>query len=146
MAVIIAPGTKYADEVLEHEFDDFRIGTEKGKRGPRVFQEFPKMVYKAGRNAVGKIEILEHQVVADEEEQRNLQSRGFSVTQEGALEGFQADDRELAKLAANRAYQERTMSDAARQEAQDYESSVDAHVAEIPEAPKKRGRPAKTVA
>jgi hypothetical protein len=144
MAVIVAPGTKYSEEVLKHEFDDFRIGTERGKRGPRVFQEFPKMVYKAGRNGVGKIEILEHFVVGDAHEQRNLESRGFCETQEGALEAFQAEDRDLAKLAANRAYQERTMSDAARAEAQAYELAQDDHVAEIPVAPKKRGRPAKT--
>lgn len=144
MPVVVAPGTRYADEVLKHEFDDVRIGTDRGKRGPRVYQEFPKMVYKAGRNDVGKIEILEHQVVETDLEESNLRSRGFVSTQEGALALFQRDDQDLAKLAANRAYQERTMSDAARKEAQDYESSVDEHVAEIPVTPKKRGRPAKT--
>lgn len=145
MSVIIAPGTKYADEVLKHEFDDFRIGAERGKRGPRVFQEFPKMVYKAGRNEVGKIEILERHVVQNADEERNLASRGFRGGQQEALDLCGAEARELAKLAANRAYQERTMSDAARAEAEAYEASVDEHVAEIPEAPKKkRGRPAKT--
>lgn len=144
MPVITAPGTKYAEEVLKHEFDDFRIGGERGRRGPRVFKEFPKMLYKAGRNDVGKVEILETHTVGDEDEQRNLQSRGFHVTQEAALEGFNAEARDLAKLAANRAYQERTMSDTARAEAQAYELSQDDHVAEIPEAPKKRGRPKKT--
>lgn len=144
MSVIIAPGTKYADELLKHEYDDFRIGTERGKRGPRVHQEFPKMLYKAGRNGVGKIEILEHHIVDDDQEQSNMESRGFRFGQQDALDLFVSEDRDLAKLAANRAYQERTMSDAARAEAQAYEASVDEHVAEIPVTPKKRGRPAKT--
>lgn len=145
MAVVVAPGTKYAEEVLKHEFDDFRIGTDRGKRGPRLFKEFPKMVYKAGRNEVGKVEVVERHIVHDEQEERNLQSRGFLATQQEALDLFQREDRDLAKLAANRAYQERTMSESARAEAQDYEASVDEHVAEIPVTPvKKRGRPAKT--
>lgn len=144
MSVIIAPGTKYADELLKHEYDDFRIGTERGKRGPRVHQEFPKMLYKAGRNGVGKIEILEHHIVDDDQEQSNMESRGFRFGQQDALDLFVSEDRDLAKLAANRAYQERTMSDAARAEAQAYEASVDEHVAEIPVTQKKRGRPAKT--
>lgn len=138
MPVIVAPGTKYADEVLKHEFDDFRIGTERGKRGPRVFKEFPKMVYKAGRNDVGKIEITERHVVGDEHEERNMQSRGFVATQEGALEAFNAEAKELATLAANRAYQERTMSESARAEAQAFEASSDDHVAVIPEKRKRR--------
>lgn len=144
MAVIVAPGTKYSDEVLKYEYDDFRIGSEKGKRGPRVFVAFPKMVYKAGRNAVGKIEILEHAIVETVDEERNLQSRGFMAGQAAALSVCESEALNLAKLAANRAYQERTMSDVARAEAETYERSQDEHVAEIPVTPKKRGRPAKT--
>ena len=140
MSVIVAPGTKYADEVLKHEFDDFRLGNDKGKRGPRVFKEYPKMLYKAGRNDVGKVEILTHHVVNDADEQRNMESRGFCDGQQAALDAFSVEAKDLAKLAANRAYQERTMSDAARAEAQAYEASSDDHVAEIPEAPKRKRR------
>lgn len=143
MSVVVVPGTPYAEEIRKWEYADFKIGDDPGLRGPRVYQEFPKMLYKAGRNERNQIALIGREIAEDAEHERRLNSRGFVFGPAEAIEEAERQEREVAKLAANRAYQERTMSESARAEAEAYDASVSGHVAEIPEAPKKRGRPRK---
>lgn len=140
MPVVIVPGTPHAAEVLKWEYDTFAIGDERGKRGPRLHVEYPKMLYKAGRNAKNQIDVIAHEIAGDADEEARLQSRGFHLGQQAALDAAERDEREVAKLAANRAFQDRKLSESAQAEAAAYEASVPEHVAEVPTA-KKRGRP-----
>lgn len=144
MPVVIVPGSAHATEVLKWEFADYRIGDDPGGRGPRVFVEFPKMLYLAGRNDRNQIAILKDFIVGDEDEQRRMESRGYRAAQEAALEAYEGHELEVAKLAANRAFHERTMSASARAEAAAVDDNTAGHVAEISETPiRRRGRQAK---
>jgi len=144
MPVVEIPGSPAALERLKFEYADFRIGDDCGQRGPRVFEEFPKAMYRAGRDAKHQIDILGMEVAGDSDEEAKLFGKGLRHRQEDALALAEANEREIAKLAANRAHHDRTLSEHAQAEARAYEESVPEHVAEIPETPiKRRGRPKK---
>lgn len=141
--VLITPHSPEGKERLKWEYEEFSLNGVRGQRGPRTFEEFPKMMSLAGRSDTGKIVITREQVAGDADEQARLESEGFRCGHDKAIEAHERREQSIAELAANRAFQERTMSDAARREAAEYEESEYGHVAEIPEAPKKRGRPRK---
>lgn len=145
MPVVEIPGSPAALERLKWEYADFRIGDDAGQRGPRVFEEFPKAMYRAGRNDKNQIDILGMEVAGDRDDEAKLFGKGLRHRQEDALALAEANEREMAKLAANRAFNDRKLSENAQKEAAEYEQSVPEHVAEIPEVPvKRRGRPRKT--
>lgn len=118
-----------------------------GGKGGFTPTEYPKMLYR-GESADGGPRIAEHKIVHDSLGESVALGQGWSVTQEGALEGVAARQLELAKAAANRAYNERWMSGKARAEAQAVDEATIAHLGEIPRTPiKKRvGRPPKAPA
>ncbi len=144
MPVVEIPGSPAALERLKFEYAEFRIGDDCGGRGPRVYEEFPKAMYRAGRNAKNQIDILGMEVARDADEEGKLFGKGLRFKQEDALALAEANEREVAKLAANRAHNDRKLSDNAQAEARAFEESVKEHVAEVPETPiKRRGRPKK---
>src|SRR5216117_3722979 len=98
-----------------------------------VFQEFPLMVYRAKRAETGGKPILEHHIVGDEQEERNLLSRGFVRGPEQALARLEYQEQELARAAAERAYADQRLSDKAKQEAAKVDESTIQHLGEIPE-------------
>jgi hypothetical protein len=106
------------------------------------YEEYPKCLYRAGRPTKANVEISGSLTVRDESEERVALGQGWSRTQEDAIERNHDRDREMAKLAANRAYQERTMSESAQREAAAFESDTVQHVPVIPETPiKTRKKP-----
>lgn len=122
------------------------IPYEQGGRGGAPVTEYPKMIYRA-ESADGAPRIAGCKIVADESQERMACGQGWSVTQEAALEAVHAQQREFARLAANRAHNERWMSDQAKAEAQAADESTIEHLPVIPETPiKKRGRPVKSAA
>ncbi|HJP60591.1 MAG TPA: hypothetical protein VJ865_11340 [Gemmatimonadaceae bacterium] len=142
MGVVHNPESEYAKEARKFEAQHTVLGP--GER-PYVYQEYPKRLYKMGRDAKGRVCVEEAQDAHSAVEQKNLESRGFvSGGQAKAEEGFHANDLEVAKQAANRAAHERTMSPKAREEAAVVDASTDEHVPVIPETPikptAKRGR------
>lgn len=72
---------------------------------------------------------------------------GWRDSAKEALEYREEQAKAVSTAAAERAYQDRNMSEAAQAEAAKYESEHFGHQAEIPEAPerKRRGRPRKNV-
>lgn len=104
---------------------------------PRHFQPYPAMLYRViERNPLE----LESAVAMSAVEQRSLEERGFVAGgQTRAIEAHDQQEREFAALAANRAYGEQRMSEAARAEAIEYETEADGHVPSIPETPITRG-------
>src|SRR5258706_8252922 len=95
------------------------------------YEEYPKCLYKAGRPTGGNVQVTGSLTVRSESEERMQLGQGWSRTQEEAIQQVHDTHVEMAKLAANRAYQEQTMSESARKEASDYESETVQHVAVI---------------
>ena len=123
--------------------------TEHGPPGkPFVFHEYPAMMYKAGR-VEGKPQIVDKHIAADEDAQRNLESRGFVAGGPGkAMEALESDELWQAKLAAERNYEEARMGPKAQEQARAVnEAAGMRHVPSVPETPiKRRQRKARVLA
>lgn len=121
------------------------IPVEQGGKKDFPFQAYPKMLYRATRADGGPR--INGQIQVDDESQERMQlGRGWALSQEDAIALVHAEDQEHARLAANRAYQERVMSEKARIEANAYDETKITHQPAIPETPiKRRGRKPKTV-
>lgn len=131
MAVIHTPETAYAKEFVKWQAHH----TAEGPPGrPYVFHEFPSAMYKAERDDMGRVSFT-MLTVDDEDQMRNLQSRGFGCGKKQAYDLMVAGEREIAKLAAERAANERTMSESARREAARVDDATDRHVPVVPETP-----------
>lgn len=82
-------------------------------------------------------------VVQTEREYDAAKAEGWRDTDKEAFEFREQEQAKLAQEAAERAYRDRNMSENAKAEAEKVEAETFGHVAEIPEAPRRRGRPAK---
>ena len=137
-SIVIPEGTPYAEEMRKHEALYTRFGP---PLKPYVYREFPKMLFK-GRDG-------EHCIVNDEHEQRNMQSRGFCLTQELAIEAADHEHTEHGKLAAERNWEIKhgRVSQKAAEEVRQAEAEHGArHLPEVKEQPKRRYvRKAKTI-
>lgn len=119
------------------------IPFENGGRKDAPHAEYPKMLYR-GESADGGPRIAGCKIVSDDSQERMACGQGWSVTQEAAIAAVAAQQLEFAKLAANRAYNDKWMSDGAKEEARRVDESTMNHLPTIPETPiKKRGRPVK---
>lgn len=109
-------------------------------------QEYPKAMLKYAQTPNG-IQLVENLTAHSDVEERNLASRGFRMRADEARELVEQANTALAEAAANRAFQDRRMSETARREADLLDQSTARHLGEIPAEPikKKRGRPAKVV-
>ncbi len=140
MAVVFPPETEYAKEMRRHN----AYPSEFGPAGrPFVYHEFPKMLYKAARNAAGKIELAEHFKVNSELEERNMLSRGFHVGPDNAVAAIEREQQVHGELAAEREYAIRhgRHSEAAVREIRTAEAEHKGHMPVMPETPiKRRGR------
>jgi len=136
VSVLWSPDSAYAAERRKWE----TTHTEFGPPGrAAVFTEFPLMLYRAKRSSSGGAPILEHHIVGDEQEERNMLSRGFVRGPDHAIACLEHDEQEIARLAAERAYQERRMSARAQAEAEALDETTIQHVAAIPETPIHKG-------
>ncbi len=146
-AIDLPQSTEYAKEMRRWEATHTRYGPP-GRQ--YAFQEFPKMVFKAARVDGKGIQIVDTHIVGNETEERNLQSRGFCVTQESAIAAIEAEQTVHGTLAAEREYQIRhgRLSEPAVREVRSAEEAHGAtHLADVPVTPiRKRGRPAKITA
>lgn len=147
MAVCHSPESAWGKELWKW---DHTVGetnphddTIKGMR-PSSPQEYPMMLYRAGRNDRNQIALLSHRIAHDSRERATMEADGYVFGPAEAIARYEAQEREIAKFAANRAFQDRALSPAAQAEAAAYEEGVREHVAEIPAQPvKRRGRPKK---
>ncbi len=140
MAVLVPPETRFGIETWKWEHTDGETNpfdsTVKGMR-PSHHKFYPAMMYKAVQKNPWQFEKL---IVDTETEQRNLESRGFVAGGQGAAaDAFDKAQQEVAVLAAARNYEDRNMSDKAREESNAAEQSSSSHLAEIPVTPIKKG-------
>lgn len=143
MSVVVAQDSEFAKEMRKHE----ATHTQYGPPGrPYVFQPFPEMMYRAAR-VDGVATLVENRVANDEQEQRNLMSRGFMPGgPQAAMEALTDLEQDAATAAAERAYAVRSMSEGAQAEVATAEQRAGLrHLSDIPETPIKRsvGRPRK---
>ena len=141
-AIAIGPGTEYAKEITRWEAHHTQYGPP-GR--PYVFREYPAMLYKASRDAQGRLS-FESREVGDASERERAERVGFVFGgQAVALERLERQEFEIAELAANRAYNDRKLSPEAQAEAEAVDLSTGRHLAEIPEQRVvRRGRPRKS--
>lgn len=148
--IILPPGS---DEWVERSKWQRHIGLDgtrpipvsQGGRGEFVYEEFPKMLYKAGR-VNGRPTIIGNLLVADRDDERKALDEGFRVGQDKALEALEAQDLEFAKLSANQNFHAQRMSEKAQAELETFNAGRATHQPVMPEQPIKRrpGRPKKT--
>jgi hypothetical protein len=147
MGVMWSQDSEYAKERRKWE----TTHTEFGPPGrAATFTEYPLMIYRAKRSATGGPPILEHHIVENELDERNMRSRGFVRGPDHAVEMLDQQERELATAAAERAYHDKRLSAQAQAEAAAVDESTIHHIGDMPETPihKKgwpKGKPRKQV-
>ena len=129
--------TAYAKEMWKWEhFQDETHPRDRSIKGmrPRGYQPYPRLLYLVTGVNPEKFETFE---VHDEDEQRNMESRGYSTPLAHAVDVYKAEQQKLAVAAAERNYADRNMSERARAERDAIESESSRHLGEI----KERKRP-----
>lgn len=137
-SIAIGQTTPYAAEMRKHEAHHTVYGPP-GR--PYEYREFPKRLYKAKSGATG----LEFDgfTVNDEHEQRNMQSRGYCLSQADAQQALEREQLEHGKLAAERNYEIAAgrVSERAAAEIRQAEAEHGArHLPEVPEKPIRKRR------
>lgn len=144
MSVIYAPDSAYAKEMVKHEAQYSPFGP--GLR-PYAYRDYPMTMHRAGRPAggMGVDTIVETHDVSSDAEETKWHAEGFRRTPLEALDAFESQQLEIAKLAAERNYDVKNkLSEKAGAEVAMHEAAHGGHLASIPVTPiKKRGRPAK---
>lgn len=148
MAIARAQEDAWTKESAKWEQRDVMIGgtyvqaipyTEGGRKDA-PYEEYGtsgKMLYKA-ESAPGGSRISGFRVVKSEAEELMARGQGWHPKQEEAIAAVGAQELEYAKLAANRAHNDKWMSDKAKAEAQAVDESTMRHLPVIPETPIKR--------
>jgi len=146
--ILWGPQSDYARERRKWEAYPTQYGE---PERPFVFREYPLMLYRAKRKPEGgKDPILEQVIVEDDQQERNMHSRGWVRGPDHAIKVLEESERGLAQAAAERAYQDRLMSDRAKAEAAAIDETTISHLGEVPITPihKKgwpKGKPRKQV-
>lgn len=135
MGLAYTQDSAYAKEMVKWEAQHSQLGAP-GR--PYVYHEFPQRMYKASRPIGGGPVSFDGLTAGDEDERRNLLSRGYRVGQDKALAELESNESAIAEGAANRVYGERGMSDKAKREADAADLATAAHLPSIPEKPRTR--------
>src|ERR1035437_10220721 len=111
---------------------------------PYVYRPFPMMMHKAGRpdKGLGANAIIEQRVAESEAQAELLRHEGFRNTPLEALDAFESQQLEFAKLAAEINYDvKKKLSRKAGSEVEAAQAAHSGHMPAVPETPiKKRGR------
>ena len=165
--IVIVPGSNYANEMQKFEQFPGRYGGSPGN--PYTYRAFPKMVYRAehwnGKAACmaaqpdpmeyldprewERVEELSRRfsercqrIVKDEAEYQRAMEDGWRESPSEAVEYLLARDRARADATAHRNHEDRNMSAQAKAEAATAVAEAGGeHLPEIPERPRRRGRP-----
>ena len=115
--------------------------------------EYPKMLYMARRTRTGIPALADpnddsfaqgcQKIVHNADQERFAKGEGWTDKHELAVELLLKREDAIAETTARRHYQDAKLSEAAQKEAAEVDASTPHQVPEIPEVPKKRGRPRK---
>lgn len=133
---------------------------------PYVYVPFPRMLYKARKRPDGIVSASEtedrifggnpgtaeafsvgcQRIVRSEDEEEKAKAEGWRESPDEAMAYHESLERDIADAAAHRAYLDRNMGEKAKREAEAVDAAGMEHAPEIPEAPRRRGRPRKSSA
>lgn len=169
--VVISPASAMGKEMAKYE--QFPQPWAPRPGNPYAYREYPMMVYRAQRHprtgqvtcligepmihnyrekgeydqAVREAQFFNRSatlIVRDEVEFSRAMEGGWRTSPDEAVEFAMSRERQAGDAAAERNWRDRNMSDAAKAEVAVVETAAGArHLPEIPEAPKRRGRPPK---
>lgn len=140
--VVHNPASAYSREMAKWEMGYSPYGPPGRPREAVGQQEYPAMFYKVRRSTQNGSFVVEHyQAAADEQEARNLESRGYVCGRAAAEQAVVDAEQALAYAAAERAKQDLRMSAGAKAEAAAFEATTLDHVAEIPATPITKRQP-----
>lgn len=142
MSIHRAPEDAYVKEQAKWERQSVMLnGTyieavpmDKGGRKDFPLTEYPKMLYRA-ESFDGGPRISDTIIAESDGHERQLCASGWSVGPEAAIAAVEAQQLEFARLAANRAHNDKWMSEAARKESAAVDESTMQHLPSIPETP-----------
>ena len=137
------PAGAYAREMAKWEMGWSPFGPPGRPRERVGHQSYPCRMYRIKRAATGgDIEVLHSADAASEAEERNYRSRGYYNGLAEAAEALAESEQAAAQAAAERAYQDRNMSEKAKAEAAAVDDAHDGHLGAVPDTPIRRaGRP-----
>lgn len=139
MSVIISQDTNHSKEMCKFEAQ----WTPYGPPGrPYVKREYPMMLHLAGepKGKLGAITIVDTVIVESAREAEFHESRGFRDTPLEALEAYEAQQLEFAKLAAEQNYEVKNkLSPRAGAEVLAAQDAVAGHLPSVPVTPIRRG-------
>jgi hypothetical protein len=133
--VLYSPSSNYAKERVKWESHHTRLGAP-GR--PYVKREFPMMLYLGGRpeSGLGADTVIAYELVGSEREFDQWRQRGYRETPNAAIEAYQAQDLEIAKLAANIEHQKHHgLSANAIAEVERAQDATPGHLPMVPETP-----------
>lgn len=137
MAILVSPDSAEGIERLKWE-------TPKSQGGMRCngYEEYPKAMHKAGRPTHGNVMLTESVTAHSADQEAVLRGQGWHASPLDAINAVHQDHVEHSRLAAERHFTERTMSEPAQREAAAVDASTVYHVPAIPETPiRRRMRP-----
>ena len=136
MAVLHSPESAFAKESVKWEAQHTSMGP--GLR-PYVKREYPMMLHLAGRvgqGGSGAPVIIEQVTIDDARQMDYYRSRGFRETPLDAIDALEAQEKEFAELAAERAYEvKHKLSPKAAEEVAAAEATVGGHLSAMPVTP-----------
>lgn len=134
--IVYNPASPYAREMAKWEMAYSPYGPPGRPREREAHQEYPALFYKVKRATQNGSFVVEHyQQAADENEARNLLSRGYVQGRAEAEQAVKDAEQALALAAAVSNKDDLNMSEKARAERAAFEATTLDHVAEIPSTP-----------
>ncbi len=115
------------------------------------WEGYATTLFRALKKENGKVVVVDVEHIAQttlvvrsgEEYDRAIRSGWVPGSPDAALEAFEQQEQAIGNTAAEHAYTVLSMSEPAQREVEAYEKTTSQHVPELPEAPKRRGRPRK---
>lgn len=138
-AIQINPSSGYAVEMRKWEAGYTMYGPP-GR--PYVYEEYPRDMYLGGHpdGRPGKIVITDIRAVNSDAERTALEQAGYEADPAEAIKRQEVRDREMARAAAASNFDDRRMTDKAKDERAEVEAATSAHVAEVPRAHPRTGK------
>lgn len=135
MGVLHSPESNYSKEVVKWEAQRSEHGH--GLR-PYVYRPYPTMMYLAGppSGGLGAITVIDDVIVGSDTEAASYHQRGFREKPLEAIDAYEAQQLEFARLAANLDYQKKnTLSPAAAAEVTAAQEAHNGHLPGVPSTP-----------
>jgi len=113
---------------------------------------YPTTLFRALKMTNGKVVVVDLRHIAEttlvarsaDDYDRAIRDGWVPESPQAALDAFERQEEVLGNEAARHAAKVAKMSEPAQREVESYEKTTSQHVPELPEAPKKRGRPKKS--